>query len=89
MQQHYRVEWSLDKQFPLPDKARLISPTSFTGCWDIQPNEDHGLNAVYWIQLEPGGLLPDWLVRAAIRRYLADLMAALHEHLLSTSTHDR
>ena len=62
----------------------MISPASFSGCWDIRPGHDQGLDAVYWIELEPGGLLPDWIVRTAMRRYLTELMKALQDYILLT-----
>lgn len=84
LKRHFRVEWILDHQFPLPRQTGMISPASFSGCWDIRPGHDQGLDAVYWIELEPGGLLPDWIVRTAMRRYLTELMKALQDYILLT-----
>lgn len=86
---YFRVEWTLDSQFPLPKQARMISPASFSGCWDIRPAQERGLDAVYWIELEAGGLLPDWMVRTAMRRYLTELMAALRDYIGSIPVDSR
>lgn len=78
-QHHYRVEWNLSTQYPLPDADLQVTPEHFRGCWKIEAQTPRGLTASYWIELEPGGLLPRWVTQAALRHYVSDLMNALHQ----------
>lgn len=80
-QHHYRVEWSLSTQYPLPDADLQVTPEHFRGCWKIAAETPSGLAASYWIELEPGGLLPRWMTQAALRHYVSDLMNALHQRM--------
>lgn len=82
-QHHYRVEWTLSEQYPLPDAGRRLSPEHFRGCWRIDAATTRGLTASYWIELDPGGLLPHWMTQAALRHYVSDLMNALHRRMQS------
>jgi ribosome-associated toxin RatA of RatAB toxin-antitoxin module len=83
LQHHYRVEWNLSTQYPLPDAGLQVTPEHFRGCWNIEAETQRGLAASYWIELEPGGLLPRWVTQAALRHYITELMAALHQRLQS------
>lgn len=85
---HYRVEWQLSNRFDLPPDNGLVPPAAFSGCWDIHP-APKGLDAVYRITLDPGGLLPHWVTRPAIRGYLIDLMSALQRKLYATANRKR
>lgn len=78
----YRIEWRLSERFDLPGDADAVPPAAFRGCWDIRPSPG-GLDAVYRITLDPGGLVPHWLSRHAMRGYLIELMTALHRKLES------
>ena len=80
-QHHYRVEWNLSAQYPLPDAGRQVTPEHFRGCWKIEAETPRGLAASYWIELEPGGLLPRWVTQAALRHYVPDLMNTLHQRM--------
>lgn len=79
-EERYRVEWRLSKRFDLPRDTGAVAPEAFSGCWDIRPAAD-GLHALYRITLEPGGLVPHWLARHAMRGYLIELMTALQREL--------
>lgn len=81
VQHHYRVEWNLSTQYPLPDADMQVTPERFSGCWKIEAGTPRGLAASYWIELEPGGLLPRWVTQAALRHYVSDLMNALHQRM--------
>jgi hypothetical protein len=83
LQHHYRVEWNLSTQYPLPDDDLKVTPEHFRGCWKIEAHTPRGLAASYWIELQPGGLLPRWVTQAALRHYVTDLMTALHQRLQS------
>jgi len=82
-QHHYRVEWKLSAQYPLPDADRQVTPEHFRGCWKISEGTQRGLAASYWIELDPGGLLPHWVTQAALRHYVTDLINALHQRVQS------
>ncbi len=84
-QHQYRVDWSLSTQYPLPDTQHLVKPEHFRGCWNITAGKQQGLVASYWIELDPGGLLPRWMTQAALRHYIADLMNALYQRVQSAS----
>jgi hypothetical protein len=81
LQSHYRVEWELSEQYPVPEQTDLVRPEVFRGCWDIRRAARRGLDAVYWIEFDAGGLLPRWMVSIALRSYLTDLMNALRSDL--------
>lgn len=81
---HYRVEWRLSDRYPLPGDNRAVPPAAFSGCWDIHPTPE-GLDAIYRITLDPGGLLPHWLTHRAMRGYLIELMLALKGELDAAS----
>ena len=83
-QHQYRVHWNLSTQYPLPNTEHPIKPEHFRGCWGISASKQHGLVASYWVELDPGGLLPRWITQAALRHYITDLMNALHQRLQST-----
>lgn len=85
---HYRVAWRLSKRFDLPADSDLVPPVAFSGCWDIRPAPE-GLDALYRITLDPGGLLPHWVTRRAMRGYLIDLMSALQRKLHPRSTENK
>ncbi|GMQ88978.1 MAG: hypothetical protein BMS9Abin09_0420 [Gammaproteobacteria bacterium] len=82
-QHQYRVNWNLSAQYPLPDTEHQVKPEHFRGCWKITPGKQQGLVASYWIELDPGGLLPRWMTQATLRYYITDLMNALHQRLQS------
>jgi len=82
-QHQYHVVWNLSAQYPLREIAHQIKPEHFRGCWKITAGEKQGLVASYWVELDPGGLLPRWVTQAALRHYITDLMNALHQHLQS------
>ncbi len=79
-QQHYRVEWKLSQRFPLPT-SNLVSPSIFSGCWDIRPSREGGLLAQYSIRLDPAGNIPHWMARRGMRRYVKQLLEHLHNQL--------
>lgn len=78
--QHYRVDWKLSNRFKL-SAIRLARPAEFSGCWYIRPGNTGGLDALYYIRLDPGGHVPHWLARAGMRRYVKELMEHLRELL--------
>ncbi|MCO6412583.1 MAG: cyclase [Thiogranum sp.] len=82
---HYRVEWRLSERFALPAGTGAVPPAAFGGCWDIRAAPGSGLEAVYAISLDPGGLLPRWITERAMQGYLVDLMTALQRKLGATS----
>ncbi len=84
-QHRYRVNWNLSAQYPLPEAKHQVKPEHFRGCWEITAGKQQGLVASYWIELDPGGLLPRWITQAALPQYITDLMNALHQHLQSTA----
>lgn len=84
-QQHYRVEWNLSSQYPLPDAGRQVTPEHFRGCWRIGAATQRGLVANYWIELDPGGFIPRWMTQAALRHYTSDLMNALHQRVVQSA----
>jgi ribosome-associated toxin RatA of RatAB toxin-antitoxin module len=88
-QHHYRVEWSLSTQYPLPDAGRQVTPEHFRGCWKIGAATQRGLAASYWIELDPGGLLPRWMTQAVLTHYVTDLMNALHQRVQSAPGRQR
>ena len=88
-QQHYRVEWELSTQYPLPEADRQVTPEHFRGCWRIDAGTQHQLVASYWIELDPGGWLPRWVTQAALRHYITDLMNALHQRVQSAPGNQR
>lgn len=78
---HYRVEWQLSNRFALPADTGAVPPAAFSGCWDIRAAPGSGLEAFYYISLDPGGLLPRWMTERAMQGYLVDLMTALQRKL--------
>lgn len=79
---HYVVNWSLDDRYSISkDEDAPVLPQKFQGCWDVRPSMTGGLDAIYSVEIKPGGLIPDWLARHATQRYLVDLMAALYRRL--------
>ncbi len=77
LHRHYRVNWSLiDQQIP-DDVGPAVIPKQLRGCWDIRGTEAGGTDAVYWITIEPGGLVPIWLAHTGTKHYLSELMQAI------------
>ncbi|GEM_PF-3428018 len=85
-QHNYRISWRLSQQFPLPAN-RLVQPDRFSGCWDIRPGKQGGLNARYHIVLDPGGHIPRWIARRGMRQYVKELMLQLRKQVLSEYRH--
>ncbi|VAW75159.1 hypothetical protein MNBD_GAMMA15-1945 [hydrothermal vent metagenome] len=81
-QHHYQVKWKLSQRFPLPDD-NLVSPSAFSGCWNIQAAGKDGLIAQYRIQLDPAGNVPRWIAQRGMRRYVKQLVEQLHHQLLA------
>jgi len=88
-QHHYRVEWNLSTQYPLPEADDLPTPEHFRGCWKIAAGAQSGLAASYWIELDPGGWVPRWMTQTALHHYVTDLMNALHQRVQSTPGNQR
>jgi len=80
-QHHYRVRWELSPQPLPPDHGDFPLPEAFRGCWDIEAGTGGGLDAIYWIELAPGGWVPDFAVSNGMRQYLEDLTGALRRRL--------
>ncbi len=78
---HYRIDWHLSDRFPLPPGGQLVVPKQFSGCWDIRASDSGGTEAIYRIELDPGGWLPPWLVQSAMHHYLQSLMSAIRNRL--------
>lgn len=79
---HYSVDWTLSTRFgPSDPPDTAVVPEAFSGCWDILPSSAGGVDAIYAITLKPGGYIPDWAARAAVKHYLEDLMAAVRQRL--------
>jgi len=76
----YRITWQLSHRFPLPDN-HLIQPAAFSGCWDIRPDKQGGLDALYHITLDPAGKIPRWIARHGMRQYVKELMLQLHKQV--------
>ncbi len=77
----YRISWRLSQRFALPDN-HLVQPTRFSGCWDIRPGKQGGLDALYHIALDPGGHIPRWIARRGMRQYVKELMLQLRKQVL-------
>lgn len=80
---YYRVQWRLatNGKYPVPDRSGVV-PTIMSGFWDLRPAAD-GLktDAAYVVHLEPGGLLPAWLMSFAADSYLSKVMAAVRNRV--------
>jgi len=75
----YRVAWRLARsgRYPVPDAPGVI-PLVMSGSWDLlAARGGSGTVATYALELDPGGLLPAWLVSLAIRDYLPQVVAAV------------
>lgn len=83
---HFRIDWSLSTRFFPPDAdLSAVVPEEFSGCWDIRPSGNTGVDAIYAVTLKPGGFIPDWSARPAIKHYLNKLMTALQQRLQAGS----
>jgi hypothetical protein len=86
----YVIDWRLDDHFPLPSVSGTpVVPLDFQGCWDIRTGLAGGLDATYAIEIDLGGLIPNWLARAALRQYLINLMDALYQRLNTKNAQDQ
>lgn len=54
---------------------------AMAGRWDLQPREPGGTLVWYTVSLDPGFLVPDWLVRRSLRNQLPELLAALERRV--------
>lgn len=51
------------------------------GRWDLQPLEPGRTLVWYTVTLDPGFLVPDWLVRRSLRKKLPELLGALRRRV--------
>jgi ribosome-associated toxin RatA of RatAB toxin-antitoxin module len=76
---YYRVQWRLAANglYPIPDRPGVV-PTIMSGFWDLRAAADGTqTDAAYVVHLEPGGMLPAWLMSFAADSYLSKVMAAV------------
>lgn len=84
---YYRVEWRLSRNeaYPVAD-ASGVDPAVMSGSWDLRPSGDGTeTDATYVVHLDPGGVLPAWLMSLATDSYLPKVMAAVRDRVRSTS----
>ncbi len=82
-QGYYRVQWRLatNGKYPIPDRSGVV-PTIMSGFWDLRPAaEGTDTDATYVVHLEPGGMLPAWLMAFAADSYLSRVMAAVRDRV--------
>jgi len=79
----WRVEWALsDRVFPQVDMTAGVRPDSLSGFWEIGAADDAGMTkARYAVHVDPGGLVPAWLVVRMTDRYVQQVVAALRRQL--------
>ena len=63
---HIRVEFRSTTEEKLPATRGVVRMPRLAGSYDIRPVEG-GTRVVYTVDSDPGGNLPDWLVRRASR----------------------
>ena len=79
---HWRVEWTLsERAFAAADLAAGVVPGALSGAWDITRTAQGGSSARYVLQIDPGGLVPDWLAQRLVDRYAERVMAAFRQRL--------
>ncbi len=80
---YYRVQWRLasNEIYPIPNRSGVV-PTIMSGFWDLRPAADGTeTDAAYVVHLDPGGMLPAWLMSFAADRYLSKVMAAVRDRI--------
>lgn len=80
---YYRVQWRLaaNGTHPVPDGPGVV-PTIMSGFWDLRPAADGTqTDATYVVHLDPGGMLPAWLISFAADRHLSKVMAAVRDRV--------
>jgi len=79
----WRVEWALSERvFPQVDMTAGIRPDSLSGFWEIEAADSAGMTkARYAVHVDPGGLVPVWLVVRMTDRYVQQVVAALRRQL--------
>jgi len=80
---YYRVQWRLAANgiYPIPNGSGVI-PTIMSGFWDLRPAVDGTeTDAAYVVHLDPGGMLPAWLMSVAADSYLSKVMAAIRDRV--------
>ncbi len=83
----YTVRWRMAE----PETLGLvqepgIAPTIFAGSWELRPlNGGSMTRATYAVHLDPGGVLPAWLVKIATDDLLPNVVRAIRQRALSQS----
>ena len=80
---YYRVQWRLaaNGMYPIPNRSGVV-PRTMSGFWDLGPAADGTeTDATYVVHLDPGGLLPAWLMSFAADRHLSKVMAAVRDRV--------
>lgn len=66
-----------------------ISPAVFTGSWELRPLQGGSMtDATYVVHLDPGGVLPAWLVRIATDDLLPNVIRAVRDRTRSRRDDD-
>lgn len=60
-----------------PEKGDAIRLARVEGSWTLEPGANGGTVITYWVHTSPGGSLPRFVVNAANRKGIPDLMKAL------------
>lgn len=84
----YRVEWRLaGRRFPAADLQAGVRPRRLSGFWELRPSaEGAATEARYALHSDPGGLIPAWLVTRMTDRYVEQVIEAVRERLLDSTT---
>lgn len=71
--------WGLDR----PARRGVVRVTTNSGYWDVKP-ADGGAHALveYFLQFDPGGVLPTWIVDQGNKRILPDVLHGIEAEAL-------
>ncbi len=68
----------------LPEKHSNVRVPEFNACWKFTPLANETVEVEYYMSLDPGGEIPDWVVNLAVTegpvRTLQNMEALLHQY---------
>jgi hypothetical protein len=90
----FRVEWHLVPEssviVPAEEDEEGVVPSAFSGFWELTPSTNGTTTeAVYSIHLDPGGVLPSWLVTPMMNRYLVQVVEAVRTETTQPATGEK
>ncbi len=73
-------EWTTAAEEPLTLDHGTVRALRNEGRWSVAPLPGGGSHVVHEISLDPGGSIPNWVVRLARGRGFARILGEMHEH---------